>query len=36
MMNFFQWSNDITSQLVNIEKIVVEKDSGEYTFFYIF
>lgn len=32
MINFFKWLNDITSQLVNIEKIVVEKDSGNYYF----
>jgi len=36
MINFFKWLNDITSQLVNIEKIVVEKDSGKYIYFYIF
>jgi hypothetical protein len=36
MINFFKSLNDITSQLIHIEKIVIEKDSGEYIFFYIF
>jgi hypothetical protein len=36
MINFFKWLNDITSQLVNIEKIVIEKDSGILFFSYIF